>query len=894
MEGRPAGDGDITRTIVKDLLCCLIRWSEFNPDVAQHSNVKHSSRSLTSVDETALNRISTVLTNRVASARSMSTFLMLLFALLTLVIWIGLRQVPQSEILKSTRTDLNGQVIHGFQAWLAKKRTGSETEQLVDLLQQTVRTEPGLKAIRVECFGSLEVPDAGNTPDRHAATLVVPDIATLDEIGSVDHQIDSRVVTGTSGLAGRVDFYYRARTFFRPAEVVNAVSDYDLNVWPLLLVLTISVLLCISQWGRSVTKMHAAQGIPKRVRHSIDMLSEGLLVMDKHEKIILTNLAFQKMTGLHTDQLIGKSVSSLSWDCSEATRKSDFPWIRARDESQSQIEQLMRFQKPDGVYRFFSINSSPVESPDEELRDVLLTFRDVTDSEQHRAQTEHMLAMLKSSRDEVRLQNRELQILATQDAMTGCLNRRAFFEQLEVLWEDVSANDGELACLMLDCDHFKNVNDQYGHQTGDDVLVRVSGILVDVFTESALVCRYGGEEFCIVIKDHWMGSVMEQANLVRDKVRALRLDEYPDLSVSVSIGISDLQSGASSPEELINQADRCLYGAKRSGRDAVVAFSESFEQWDDYATGQRLCPVQNEHEENDISFRAVKALVSALAYRDYETAEHSRRVADLCLKLADGLLSARDIYLLEIAALLHDIGKIGIADDILLKPDQLSNDEWTSMRQYERIGLEIISCTFSSDELFEILRTYRADYRNNDSDSPLPMGNDIPLTARLLKLSDAYDAMITEQRHRPAKSQLEAIEELQECAGQQFDPALVEHLVHFLQQDGTQGKRDLEPQVDLSVTAIGAQAEKIADAVDARDVVELQELAASLANTARKHQSEEIASAADRIREEANQGQLEWIDLLKNAESLLNLCRANQIETLSQPKKYLGKDDSHA
>ena len=835
-----------------------------------------------------------MLTNRVASTRSMSTFLLVFFALLTLVIWIGLQQVPQAEVSDSTPEDLNGQVIHGVQAWLATKTTPAGTDQLVDLLQRTVLAEPDLKAIRVECFVKPPLQDAGNASADNTATFVVPDIATLDKTGSVDHQIDSRVVPDATGPAARVEFYYRARKFARSARGVNADLEYDRNVWPLLLVLTISVLLCIAQWGRGVTRMNAAQGIPKRVRHSIDMLSEGLLVMDKHEKIILTNLAFQKMTGLHTDQLIGRSVSSLSWDCSEATRKSDFPWIRARDESQSQIEQLMRFHKPDGVYRFFSINSSPVESPDEELRDVLITFRDVTDSEQHRAQTEHMLAMLKSSRDEVRLQNRELQILATQDAMTGCLNRRAFFEQLEVLWDDVSGNDGELACLMLDCDHFKNVNDQYGHQTGDDVLVRVSSILMNVFEEPALVCRYGGEEFCIIIKDHWMGSVMEQANLVRDKVRALRLDEYPHLSISVSIGISDLQCGASNPQELINQADRCLYGAKRSGRDAAVAFSESFEQWDDYATGQRPYSIQNEYEENEISFRAVKALVSALAYRDYETAEHSRRVADLCVQLADGLLSARDIYLLEIAALLHDIGKIGIADDILLKPDQLSNDEWKSMRQYERIGLEIITCTFNSDELFEILRTYRADYRDNSPDSPLPTGNDIPLTARLLKLSDAYDAMITKQRHRPAKPEREAIAELQRCAGEQFDPALVEHLAHFLKEDGRQQESDFDPHTDPSATAIGMQAEKIADAVDARDVVELQELAASLANTARKHQSEEIASAADKIRAEANQGQLEWIALLKNTESLLNLCRANQIDTLSQPKKYLGKDDSHA
>jgi hypothetical protein len=267
-------------------------------------------------------------------------------------------------------------------------------------------------------------------------------------------------------------------------------------------------------------------------------------------------------------------------------------------------------------------------------------------------------------------------------------------------------------------------------------------------------------------------------------------------------------------------------------------------------------------------------------------------VADLCVQLADGLLNARDIYLLEIAALLHDIGKIGIADDILLKPDRLSSEEWASMQQYERIGLEIISCTFNSSELFEIIRTYRADYRSESTDSTLPTGTDILLTARLLKLSDAYDAMITNQRHRPGRTKSEVIEELQICAGAQFDPVLVEHLVHSLQERTDQKDLVGACLTDQPVTEIGIQAEKIAEAVDARDVRGIQELAAKLASTARQQQSEDIATAAEKIQAEANHGQLEWIALLQNAESLLNLCRATEIETLSQPRNFLSKDGS--
>ena len=299
-----------------------------------------------------------------------------------------------------------------------------------------------------------------------------------------------------------------------------------------------------------------------------------------------------------------------------------------------------------------------------------------------------------------------------------------------------------------------------------------------------------------------------------------------------------------------------------------------------------------EHEQQVISSEVVKALVSALAYRDYETADHSRRVADLCIQLSDGLLSGQDIHLLEVAALLHDIGKIGIPDDILLKPDKLSDEEWASMLQYERIGLELISNTFSCDELFEILRSYRADYRPRQLDSGLPVGTDIPLAARLLKLADAYDAMTTEQRYCPARSVDEAIQELQACSGEQFDPVLVEHLVHFLTVQDRNGNDDASLPAELPSKAIGMQVEKIADAIDARDVDEVRELAASLAHTARQHDSEEIAFVADRLRAEVRQEQFEWVDLLRDTESLLNLCRADQIETISEPKNYMGKDES--
>ena len=128
-------------------------------------------------------------------------------------------------------------------------------------------------------------------------------------------------------------------------------------------------------------------------------------------------------------------------------------------------------------------------------RGALATFRDVTHLEEHRAELERMLGLLKNNRDEVRRKNRELEILATQDALTGCLNRRSFFEAFESLWAESQALNTSLACVMIDIDHFKKVNDTYGHNSGDEVLRQVVQFR-EIFKDRGMVCRYGGEEFC--------------------------------------------------------------------------------------------------------------------------------------------------------------------------------------------------------------------------------------------------------------------------------------------------------------------------------------------------------------------------------------------------------------
>jgi diguanylate cyclase (GGDEF)-like protein len=449
------------------------------------------------------------------------------------------------------------------------------------------------------------------------------------------------------------------------------------------------------------------------------------------------------------------------------------------------------------------------------------------------------------------------------------------------LWREAQQDKTVMASLMIDIDHFKCVNDHYGHQVGDEVLREVSQSLKRTFPPPSMVCRYGGEEFCVTLPGKNLELAMKEAEAFRAQIEKIRLAEPAALRLTVSIGVSESQFGVCEPQELINQADKCLYIAKGNGRNRVVCYSDSIAK---QSIAKSASPAQRETDDPAVAtglpFQAVTALVSALAYRDSETAEHSRRVADLCVRLASGILDQRGTYLLEIAALLHDIGKIGVPDHVLLKPAPLTEKEWTLMRQHDRIGLEITSSTFNCGELSEIIRTHRAFFTGRMDEPHLPIGNDIPLGARLLTIADSYDAMVSDRVYRTGRSHDEAIKELRLCAGKQFDPILVEHFATTITTRCILPERSSDSVPNQTAMQIGLQIERLAYALDARDVDGLQTLASRLGAMARYHRIESIAVAAEKIEVAAAQENLQWINLLRDTQVLLNLCRSTQNASL--------------
>lgn len=621
--------------------------------------------------------------------------------------------------------------------------------------------------------------------------------------------------------------------------------------------------------------------IPRRVRETLDTITDGLLVLDPNKRILLANRAFADSLGTSSEELTGCNASDLPFDIGEKQQMIEgFPWDRAMSQGTRQIGDLLTIRGKNNQRSVLKVSSAPIYGDDGRQRGAFTSFADVTSFEQNRVELRQMLDALSFSRDEIQRQNVSLERLAAHDPLTNCLNRRALFSDFESHWSAAARHNHPISCIMVDLDHFKAINDTHGHQVGDIVLQKAAEQIRNGRRPSDLICRYGGEEFCIML----LHTDLDAAMIVAENIRvAIETTDFNGVSVTASLGVTSRGLGATNPQTLIDQADKCLYVAKRGGRNRVVRFDQANEEIAAVEKAAAITSTSNDaqsavaEEDRDpvIPFHAVTALVSALAYRDQATADHARRVADLCVAAARRLMPVSQCYELEIASLLHDIGKIGVPDAILLKPGKLTDEEWQVMNSHERIGAEIVHSTFSSPTLAEIIRTYRAWFGGNPRRPELPTGDDIPLAARILAIADAYDSMTSHTSYRKALSREQAFTELRRCSIRQFDPDLVERFIDsVISREGTQPQASAD-MPRFAALSLGTQIERLAQALDNNDKGSIAALAGRLKQSADKCEAADIANVAARLHEAASED-VEVKQLVQLTVELLDLCRATQ------------------
>lgn len=359
--------------------------------------------------------------------------------------------------------------------------------------------------------------------------------------------------------------------------------------------------------GRVVRELNPTNVIPERVRSAFDALAEGLLILDEKEQIVLANRAFGERIGRNSEQLVGRRASELTWDLPKAGRqRRPLPWTESVTEKARRIGVALKFLDSDDRHRTFMVNSTPILDSDGVVRGALATFDDMTDLEKRQRELNRTVAKLRESEKVLKDKAVELEFLATRDPLTGCLNRRAFFEGLDIAFAEARRGQRSLGCIMADIDHFKSVNDRYGHATGDKVIKMVGETLRSQARPNDLVGRYGGEEFCMVLVDSDLEDTAAVAERLRLGIREEAESRFTAaVRVTASFGVSVLAGDLREPSELVNLADKALYMAKESGRNRVIRWGDASGQEVPAESPQTLPgeATVDEAQEQDLSAR---------------------------------------------------------------------------------------------------------------------------------------------------------------------------------------------------------------------------------------------------------------------------------------------------
>ena len=339
----------------------------------------------------------------------------------------------------------------------------------------------------------------------------------------------------------------------------------------------------------------------------------------------------------------------------------------------------------------------------------------------------------------------KLNEMSFHDSLTGLYNRNFFNEEMKRF------QDGRytpMSLVLCDIDGFKFINDTLGHHSGDELLANTGKVLQENFRSSDIVARIGGDEFAVIVPSTSKHEVERLIQRLKNSVQAYN-DSDPRMPISLSIGYAVAEKRPLDMEKLFRDADDMMYQEKMQ---------------------------QEESTRNS----TVKTFMQALEARDFIKQGHDDRLQKLVHSLASSLnLSKNMIHDLLLLVRFHDLGKVGIPDNILFKQGPLNEEEKQEIYKHSEIGQRLALAIPGLDPIAQWILQHHERWDGKGYPQGLK-GKEIPLACRILAIADAYEAMTSDRPYRKAMSSEEAIAELRRCAGTQFDPRLVEYFVHIV------------------------------------------------------------------------------------------------------------------
>lgn len=461
-------------------------------------------------------------------------------------------------------------------------------------------------------------------------------------------------------------------------------------------------------------------------------VGDGVISTDNKGKIVFINKAGEQLTGWSQDEAIYKPFEMVFNTINEQTRdknKNIIKEVLETGEKHELANHTVLISK-DGTERSIEDTAAPIIQENGEIMGAVIVFRDCSEKKK---------------------KQEEIIYLSYCDQLTDLYNRRYFEEKLK---EIDTAENLPITLIMADVNGLKLVNDSFGHNLGDELLKKAAEVLKRGCRKRDIISRLGGDEFVAVLTE----TSSLQAEQIIKRINSIAANEKVGaIDISISFG----------------------YETKKNMEENI---QDIFKNAEDYMYRHKL------YESSSIRNKTIDLIMNTLYEKSYREMLHSKRVSELCEALAVRMNFDKDkVNQIKIAGLMHDIGKMGIDENILNKPDKLNDEERKEVKRHPEIGYRILSSSNDFSEIAEYVLKHHERWDGKGYPGGFK-GEQISIQSRIIAIADAYDAMTSDRPYRKGLRIEDALEELKRCSGTQFDADIVDIFINMM----------LERQTDVS------------------------------------------------------------------------------------------------
>lgn len=459
-----------------------------------------------------------------------------------------------------------------------------------------------------------------------------------------------------------------------------------------------------------------------RLSTTLHSIGDAVIATDTKGRILTMNRQAEHLTGWAQSDALEKPLEQVfSPFPSPQLEQKDGPDVQSLHRfSETDLSQML--QSADGRRYFVSVKRNPVADQANKIYGEVIVFRDVTLEKQ---------------------ENDEIRYVSYHDKLTGLYNRAFFEEELTRL---NTHRQYPITLILGDCNGLKIANDIFGHLEGDRLLQTIANILRNATRHEDIVARWGGDEFAIILPR----TDEQAAAILRDRIlRMCSEAESTPIKPSLALGSATNTDGSDDLIGLLKLAEDRMYRHKLTeGKSARSAILNSIEKM--------------------------------IYEKSCETEEHATRLSEISRQIGRSVgLSDYEMEELNLLSVLHDMGKIGIPDKILMKPDRLSDEEWEIMKKHSEKGYNLAKSTPELNSIADSILHHHERWDGTGYPAGL-RGEQIPKLSRILSIVDAYDVITHSRTYKNAQSKEAALLEIERCAGSQFDPELSKVFVQIM------------------------------------------------------------------------------------------------------------------